>query len=148
MSGAARREARVVQKAVAYVIHCGRLLVFTHDDVPSEVTGVQVPAGTVEPGEAPAEPAVREVEETGLRTRVVRELGTEFCDVRPAKDERHERHFFQLVPVGDSVPERWQAGEEHPSEGQAQRWTCWWAPLKHGHVLCAGFGAHLGEIVG
>ncbi|MEZ2370577.1 NUDIX domain-containing protein [Arthrobacter sp. RCC_34] len=139
----------MVQKAVAYVVHRGRLLVFTHDDVPIETTGVQVPAGTVEPGESPAEAAVREVlEETGLRTRAVRELGTEVYDVRPAKDERHERHFFQLAPVEDSVPERWHAGEEHPSEGQAQRWTCWWAPLDHGHVLCAGFGARLGEIVG
>ena len=138
----------MVQKAVAYVVHRGRLLVFTHDDVPIEVTGVQVPAGTVEPGEAPAEAAVREVfEETGLKTRVVRELGTELYDVRPAKEERHERHFFQLAPVVDSVPERWQAGEEHPSKGQAQRWTCWWAPLEHGHVLCAGFGALLGRVV-
>lgn len=138
----------MVQKAVAYVVHRGRLLVITHDDVPIEVTGVQVPAGTVEPGEAPAETAVREVfEETGLRARVVRELGTEFYDVRPAKEERHERHFFQLVPVQDSVPERWQAGEEHPAEGRAQRWTCWWMPLKHGHVLCAGFGALLGRVM-
>ncbi len=138
----------MVQKAVAYVIHCGRLLVFTHDDVSIEVTGVQVPAGTVEAGESPVEAAVREVlEETGLRTRVVRELGTEIYDVRPAKEERHQRHFFQLAPVGDSVPERWQAGEEHPSEGPAQRWTCWWAPLEHGHVLCAGFGALLGRVV-
>ena len=148
MSGAAPREARVVRKAVAYVVRRGRLLVFTHDDVPIEVTGVQVPSGTVEAGESPAETAVREVfEETGLRARVVRELGTGFYDVRPAKGEVHERHFFQLAPVESSVPERWQAGEEHPSEGQAQRWTCSWAPLEHGHVLCAGFGALLGRVV-
>ncbi|WP_244907318.1 NUDIX hydrolase [Arthrobacter woluwensis] len=138
---------RVVRKAVAYVVHRERLLVFTHDDVSIEVTGVQVPAGTVEAGESPVEAAVREVlEETGLRTRIVQELGVEQYDVRPAKDEVHERHFFQLAPVEDSVSERWQAGEENPSGGDPQRWTCWWTPLSQGHVLCAGFGALLGQV--
>lgn len=137
----------MVQKAVAYVVHRGRLLVFTHDDVPIEVTGVQVPAGTVDVGESPAEAVVREVrEETGLEVSVVRDLGVELYDVRPGKDEVHERHYFHLVPVEDSVPERWQAGEDQPSTGRAQRWTCWWTPLDQGHVLCAGFGALLGRV--
>lgn len=138
----------MVRKAVAYVVHRERLLVFTHDDVSIEVTGVQVPAGTVEAGESPAEAVVREVlEETGLRTRIVQELGVEQYDVRPAKDEVHERHFFQLAPVEDSVPERWQAGEGYPSGGDPQRWTCGWTPLEHGHVLSAGFGARLGRVM-
>ena len=56
-----------VPKVVCYVIQEGHLLVFTHDTVPIEVTGVQVPAGTIEAGESPEECVLREVrEETGL----------------------------------------------------------------------------------
>lgn len=60
-------------KVVSYVVRDRQLLVFSHDDIPLEVVGVQVPAGTIEPGEQPEVAAVREVlEETGVRTRIVR----------------------------------------------------------------------------
>ena len=139
---------RPVQKAVGYVIHEDRLLVFTHNHVPIESTGVQVPAGTIEPGESAEDAVIREVyEETGLRTRVVRFLGTEHYDVRPAKPEVHERHFFQLELIDAAFEERWTAGEEHPSDGSApQSWTCWWMQVKDAHVLGAGFGARLGDL--
>ncbi|NYJ65998.1 8-oxo-dGTP pyrophosphatase MutT (NUDIX family) [Pseudoclavibacter chungangensis] len=129
-------------------MHDDRLLVFTHDDVPLDVAGVQVPAGTIETGEAPAAAVVREVaEETGLALRVVGALGIERYDMWPSKPEVHERHFFQLIPMGHDLPERWTAGEQDPSDGgDAQRWTCFWIPLAQGHVLCAGFGARLGEV--
>lgn len=141
-------ERRLVRKVVGYVVSEGSLLVFTHDDVPLEVGGVQVPAGTIEPGETPAQAVVREVlEETGLGTRIVRELGDELFDFWPSKPELHERHFFELSPVDDVVPSRWSAGERHPSDGgEPQRWTCWWTPLRNAHVLCAGFGARLGKL--
>ena len=142
-------ERRLVRKAIGYVVHEERLLVFTHDDVPLEVTGVQVPAGTIKPGEAPEFAVVREVlEETGIAVRVVGDLGVEKYDVWPSKPEVHERHFFQLAPVQDDTPERWSAGEGDPSGGgDVQRWTCYWIPLARAHVLCAGFGARLGEVV-
>lgn len=137
-----------VQKVVAYVVHDERLLVFTHDDFPIEITGVQVPAGSIDEGEAPETAAVREVrEETGLEARVVRSLGVERYDMWPAKPELHVRHFVQLELTGDDVPERWAAGEEGPSDGGApSRWTCWWTPLRNSHTLCAGFGARLSGI--
>lgn len=145
LAGPERTPAR---KVVGYVVHSGSLLVFTHDDVPLEVAGVQVPAGTIEPGEAPEDAVVREVlEETGLEARIVRDLGAELFDLWPAKPELHERHFFQLALVDEAVPSRWSAGEMDPSDGGApQRWTCWWTPLRNAHVLCAGFGARLGGI--
>lgn len=141
-------ERRLVRKAVGYVVSGGRLLVFTHDDVPLEVTGVQVPAGTIEHGEQPASAVVREVrEETGVDAQVVRVLGIERYDVWPSKPEIHERHFFQLAPRGGGLEKRWRAGEEMASGGgPSQRWTCQWIPLEQAHVLCAGFGARLGEI--
>lgn len=138
----------LVRKVVGYVVRSGRLLVFTHDDAPLEITGVQVPAGTIEPGESPDHAVVREVrEETGLAARIVRDLGVDHFDFWPAKPEVHERHFFQLELLDDEVPERWQAGEDDPSDGgAAQRWTCWWTPLRNAQVLCAGFGARLGGV--
>lgn len=141
-------ERRSVPKVVAYVVRDRRLLVFTHDHVAIEVTGVQVPAGTIEPGESPEEAAVREVrEETGVIARVVRALGVEHYDMRPSKPEVHERHFVQLEPVDDELRERWSAGEKAPSDGGApQRWTCWWTPVESAHVLCAGFGARIGAL--
>ena len=145
MSGPQRR---LVRKVVCYVVHDGRLLVFTHDDVPMEVTGVQVPAGSIGVTEAPDEAAIREVrEETGLRFESVRALGVERYDMWPAKPEVHERYFFQFDLAEGPVPERWQAGEDDSSDGGAPvRWTCWWMALSNAHVLCAGFGARLGEV--
>lgn len=134
-----------MRKVVGYVVHNGRLLVFSHDDIPLEIVGIQVPAGSIEDGEPPELAVVREVlEETNLRTRVVRALGTERYDVWPSKPEIHERHFFHLAPVDQDLEERWSAGETDPSDdGPPQRWTCWWIPLEQAHVLCAGFGARL-----
>lgn len=90
---------RLVQKVVGYVVRNDRLLVFSHDDIPIEIVGVQVPAGTIEDGEVPATAAVREVlEETNLRTDVVRELGIERYDLWPSKPERDSR--TALLPTG------------------------------------------------
>lgn len=141
---------RLVQKVVGYVVRDDRLLVFSHDDIPLEVVGVQVPAGTIEDDEPPAVAVVREVlEETNLQTRVVRALGVERYDVWPSKPEVHERHFFQLAPMDEDLQEQWGAGEPSPSgDGPPQRWTCRWIPLEQAHVLCAGFGARLGRIAG
>lgn len=139
---------RLVRKAVGYVVNDGRLLVFTHDDLPLEITGVQVPAGTIEPGEQPEVAVVREVfEETGIAVRIVRALGVDNYDVWPSKAEVHERHFFQLSPRDVRLADRWNGGEELASDGGApQRWTCWWLPLEQAHVLCAGLGARLSDV--
>ncbi|MDO5082014.1 MAG: NUDIX domain-containing protein [Arachnia propionica] len=146
VTGASDR--RVVQKVVAYVVHQDRLLVFTHDDVAIEVTGVQVPAGTIHPGEPPEDAALRETrEETGLETRMVRALGVEHYDFWPMKPEVHERHFFLLSPLEEELPEQWTSGEESPADGGSpQRWTCWWQPLQNAHVLCAGLSARIAQI--
>src|SRR5690625_6103723 len=59
--GGAAVSPRVVRKVVGYVVREDKLLVFTHDDIPLEVTGVQVPAGTIEIDEAPEDAVLREV---------------------------------------------------------------------------------------
>lgn len=138
-------------KAVCYVVQQGHLLVFTHLDYPLTITGVQVPAGTIEPGEQPAEAAVRELrEETGLDGMVLRDLGTEIYDVRPTRQQIATRHFFELgVTEAPGLDQRWIAGERDPNGGGAElRWECWWMPLEHSQVLVAGLGARLGCLVG
>ncbi|GFK18436.1 hypothetical protein KbCgl_10080 [Corynebacterium glutamicum] len=88
-------ERRVVEKALGYVIQNHQLLVFTHDDSPITVTGVQVPGGTIGQTESPEEAVVREVfEETGVAVRIVNSLGTALYDAWPTKPELHKRHFF------------------------------------------------------
>ncbi|MFZ7089344.1 NUDIX domain-containing protein [Curtobacterium sp. RRHDQ10] len=135
-----------VDKVVCYVVHDGHLLVFTHDEIPLTRTGVQVPAGTVELGETPADAAERElVEETGRPGRVVRSLGVERYDLRPTRDEIAVRSFFVLSMEQADVSERWRAGEQSPSAGgEVVSWTCWWMPLEDSHVLAAGLGARIG----
>src|SRR5579884_333161 len=55
------------RKVLAYVTHGRRLLLFTHAKQPS--AGIQVPAGTLLPGEAPEYGVLREAwEETGLES--------------------------------------------------------------------------------
>ena len=52
-------------RAYAYITNGRRLLPFTHPESPG--AGVQVPAGTIEPGESPKHAVMREArEETGL----------------------------------------------------------------------------------
>lgn len=137
----------VVEKAVCYVIADEHLLVFTHDDEPMEVTGVQVPAGSIRDGESAAEAAVRELhEETGLRGRVVRPLGVADYDLAPTRDEVARRHFFVMAVDDADIESIWSAGENDPSTGGMRHsWTCRWIRLSQAHVLAAGLGAKLGE---
>jgi len=130
-----------VEKAYAYVVSAGRLLVFTHRDVSLLETGVQVPGGTVRPGEAPEAAVLREVrEETGYETfEVRRALGT--ADYRVG-DVTHHRHFFQLAPTAP-LPETWEAAERHDGLRAPTAFVLSWLPLAHGHVLAAGLGALL-----
>lgn len=139
---------RTVEKAVGYVVTQSRLLVFTHDDVPLHIAGVQVPAGSIESAESSDQAVRREVlEETGIEAHVVAYLGVTTYDVAPARPELHRRHFYLLVPDQTDLPEQWVAGESDPSGGGAgHRWTCWWLPLADAHVLSAGFSGFLGSI--
>ncbi|MGY1550716.1 NUDIX domain-containing protein [Microbacterium sp. A588] len=140
---------REVEKVVCYVVQDDHLLVFTHDAVPMEVTGVQVPAGSIEEGETPEQAAIRELyEETGRLGEVVRKVGVERYDLRPARDEIAIRHFFLLRLPRTNVAERWSAQENAvPAGEESIPWTCWWLPLENAHVLSVGFGALIGDAV-
>lgn len=135
------------QKVVIYVVRDGQLLVFRHMDFPMEVTGIQVPAGTIEERESPDDAALRELqEETGKNDfKIISFLGTDTYNKAPEKLEIHHRHFF-LAELTESLPERWESQESHDGVGEPTRLEFFWIPLEHGHVLVSGQGALLSKI--
>ena len=107
---------RVVEKAFAYITRNDELLVFRHVDFPE--AGIQIPAGTIDPGESAEAAVVREAhEETGLREfHPPVHLGT--TDFVSSSDPTTtvRRHFFQLALAGEA-PNRWRHTERHPTGG-------------------------------
>lgn len=110
------------RKVLAYITRqitgTGRqLLVFTHPLSPE--AGIQVPGGTVEPGEDTQTAVLRETqEETGLSgLKIVSFLGDYKQDIRPfGKDEMHHRFIYHLICT-QNAPDEWRHGESDPSEG-------------------------------
>jgi 8-oxo-dGTP diphosphatase len=137
------------QKAVAYIVREGRLLVFVHaDDKRFDESGVQVPAGTVREGELPEQAVMREAfEETDLPgLRIERYLGAGEYDVRPYSDAIHVRHYFHLTTDAVEVPEHWIAYERGDGDSEPIRFRLYWIPLSQAHVVAAGQAAFLGRL--
>lgn len=136
------------EKVVCYVVREGQLLVFRHLDHPIEQAGIQVPAGTVEPGEEAADAALREAsEESGLTgLRLVAELGEDDYDIWPVRDEVLHRRYFLLSAEGEiDLAARWEHADPDPTGGgPTPRWECFWIPLFWGHGLSGGQGRFVG----
>ena len=137
----------VVAKVVAFVLSAERVAVFRQDD---DGSGLQVPAGTLRPGEEPAAGALREArEETGLAgLRVVRGLGRYRWDISPIRREIQDRHVFQLA-VDVAPPEEWTSQERHDgARPPTNLYFCW---LRLGHPalreLVVGQGTFLDRVV-
>ena len=98
-------------KVVCYIVRDGQLLVFRHADYDLEHVGLQVPAGSIRPGESPEDAALREArEETGLsQFRVVRKLGEIIYDISPYRYEIQHRHvssFKSMSQLSSAGPAR------------------------------------------
>jgi len=104
-------------KVYAYITDRDRLLIFSQPDFPE--AGLQVPGGTVKPGETPEAAAQREAEEeTGLPgLRLAHFLGEQVRDMADyGLDEIHHRYFYHLECT-HSPPGVWRHTEEDPSDG-------------------------------
>ncbi|OLZ39623.1 DNA mismatch repair protein MutT [Natrinema saccharevitans] len=113
-----------VRKACAYITRgSSELLVFEgpgHD-------GLQIPKGTLEPGESPQEALFREVrEESGLGTlNGAQHLTTDVWTRRESPPKRYVRHFFHATVY--EPRDRWthavtDGGAEHGAEFEF-RWV-------------------------
>ncbi|HEY0121781.1 MAG TPA: NUDIX domain-containing protein [Rhizobium sp.] len=116
-------------KVLIYALRGRHLLVFDEPDFPA--VELQVPGGTVEPGEDIAAAAAREFEEeTGL-------VATELCrigihDYRFEKDGReyhHQRHYFRCT-LPETTPDTWLHIEMMPFDGgDPIRFRFFWLPI-------------------
>lgn len=136
-------------KAYCYITSGDRLLIFRHVDFPE--AGVQVPGGSVEPGEAPEAAALREAEEeTGLQglalVGLLGEVEREMND--RGRDEIQHRWFYHLL-CETETPEVWRHDETTPSEGDGPiAFELIWASLRHERpALIAGMGDLLPKLL-
>jgi ADP-ribose pyrophosphatase YjhB (NUDIX family) len=117
---------------VAYVVRDDALLVFDHRDFPE--AGTQVPAGTVEGDEELESAVVREVlEETGVKARVVRSLGT--ADEIAPRGEPRRNHFFQLDT--EDPRDSWEHIVSGAGSDRSLVFSCRFIPLSPPPVLAA-----------
>ena len=140
----------VRRKAFAYITNGRRLLVFAHPDHPD--AGIQVPAGTIENGEEPADAVVREAfEETGLAGLTLAAfLGKCEYDMSEfGTNETHRRYFYHLLSEGES-PDSWVHFETSPSGREDQspiRFRLYWVQFPGGVPnLIAGHGQMLHKL--
>jgi len=137
----------LTRKAYAYVTHeateASALLAFRHCDDPA--AGIQVPRGTVDPGEDPAATVLREVcEECGLcDARLVGLIATDIV-AQPDDPTWHwERFFFHLV--APDAPDAWEHSVTGAGEDNGLVFSFFWLPRERLGDLWPGFGdyAHL-----
>lgn len=106
----------IIPKVLIYGTGPRGLLVFAEPDYPE--IALQVPGGTIEPGETPEIAAAREWgEETGLPAGQMRALGVWDSRGDFGHGPRHyRRHYFHL-PLTDILPDTWDHHESSPSSG-------------------------------
>ena len=123
----------VIEKACACVVQRGRVLVFRH---PRAVAGVQLPKGTIEPGESPVRAVERELaEESGLHLSVRPQLVAEMKftgsikKAFPDREPKRQRWFIYRFDAVEPLPERWSHSATGSPEEQGLIFDYFWHPL-------------------
>lgn len=137
------------EKVYAYITSGNRLLVFQHRDYPE--AGFQVPGGTLDPGEEPAEAVLREArEETGLDGLMLESLlGVDEFDQTPYGVDEIQRRYFYHLRLESEAPERFEHPEKFPSDGETAPivFQFWWAELpEEVPWMISGHGRFLPEL--
>jgi 8-oxo-dGTP pyrophosphatase MutT (NUDIX family) len=119
-----------------------QVLVFKHRDYPE--AGIQVPAGSIEPGESPEQAARREAfEESGIRELHTRRYLGSFRWHHAERGEDHERHVFHLESL-QPLPERWEHTVSAGEEDKGLHLIFYWLNLAEAEkVLSGNQGAYL-----
>jgi 8-oxo-dGTP pyrophosphatase MutT (NUDIX family) len=117
-----------VEKVQAYLtrVRAGRLelLVFMQVSKPYEL--VEVPGGTVDPGEPPDRAVLREVfEESGLSVSIVRKLA---ADQRRSPSHVELRHVY-LLAAEATLPDTWDHTVTGGGEDCDMVFRYFWLPL-------------------
>lgn len=104
-------------KVMAYITHGDRLLVFRHTRYPE--AGIQVPGGSMEPGEVPEEAVLREAqEETGLTGLEIRAfLGVQEVDLARWGLQGLQRRYVYHLQLAAEPADTWLHYELTPSDG-------------------------------
>ena len=142
---------KITRKAYAYITHRNCLLVFAHRDYPE--AGIQIPGGTIEPGEAPEDAVLREAyEETGLKALTLVALLGYYEREMPefTHQEIQQRWMFHLSCDEPTPPENWLHIEENPSEGDERDYAfqLFWVNLPDGVPdLIGGRGDMLDKLI-
>jgi len=135
----------LVAKALAYVTCQGHLLLFRQPEAPSQ--GLQVPGGSIEPGEDALQAALRETrEETGLLDLETQAyLGFAKYELKVDSGPDHLRHFVHLTS-GTWREQRWLWTERASNSRHVVR-ELWWEPL-HSVLLDWEMDARLPRLIG
>jgi 8-oxo-dGTP pyrophosphatase MutT (NUDIX family) len=126
----------VIQKAAACVVRTGlrgpELLAFRHP-----VAGVQIPKGSVEPGEDPGDAVLRELaEESGISgARIVRGIGLHELEVETGPTETGPPeiqvwHTF-LIAVDQELPDAWSHHVLGSEVEAGLMFDYFWLPIQH-----------------
>lgn len=126
-------------RAYAYITSGSRLLLFTQPGAPD--AGIQVPAGTIEPGENPRDAVMREAsEETGLTgIKYVRFLARDIRDMRDCGSDELQHRWFYHLSVEGPTEETWRHGEYGEDGSLIHPFDFFWAGVGALPQLVAGY---------